>query len=256
MIIFSIWPKMEKWAGRTKSCAKPVPCDQPPTAALTDQAPPWHVPESASSSSKSKGPAKGRGKGKKGKWQQPTLPQYSPQKRARSDNGARTEFQRVKHLSQTTAKLALETARTVRLLVSMAVITLFVPTCSLTTAMENVVCEDPPRPMYDHIERWGALVLAILAEPKLPDDLKLILQNHAKATPDRDALLPHILQCSSVPFFRDENMHCVQIKVSSEFQHLAVNVMKALVILGGTLQFGAGPRKNLEHATQDALNAL
>lgn len=182
--------------------------------------------------------------------------EYSSQKRQRRENETRTEFQRVKHLSRTTAMLALETARTVRLLVAMAVVTLFVPTCSLTDAIENTVCHDPPNPAIDHVSRWGELVLACLAEPKLPDELKLVLSNHANATPDKDMLLPHVLQCTSTPFFRDDSMHCVQIKVSNDFQHLAVHVIKALVILGGTLQFGAGPRKKLEHATQDALNAL
>eukprot|EP00930_Biecheleria_cincta_P020152 TRINITY_DN15219_c0_g1_i1.p1 TRINITY_DN15219_c0_g1~~TRINITY_DN15219_c0_g1_i1.p1 ORF type:complete len:146 (+),score=17.57 TRINITY_DN15219_c0_g1_i1:331-768(+) len=143
-----------------------------------------------------------------------------------------------------------------RLLFAQAVIALFVPSSRLTTAMENVVSEDPSQPELDHVQRWGELVLAPLDEPRIPDEIKQQLLTHWGSCPDRRELLPYVKLCTSSPFARDSDMHRVQLQVTSEFQHLATSLIKALVSLGATMQFGPAPRSNLEHLTQDALDAV
>ena len=69
-------------------------------------------------------------------------------------------------------------------------------------------------------------------------------------------LLPHIQLLQSSPFYEHPEMHNVQLCVSSDFHHIAAQVLKAFVLLGGTLQFGPRPRTGLERCTQDALDAV
>lgn len=90
----------------------------------------------------------------------------------------------------------------------------------------------------------------------IPEDLKVHVRNHIATTPDRDALLPHVQVCHSQPFKRDANMHLVQLRVSSDFHHIAAFILKAFVVVDGTLQFGPVPRTGLETAVQEALDAV
>ena len=121
--------------------------------------------------------------------------------------------------------------------------------------MERVVSVDPNHPEFDHVQRWGKLGMAILDEPKISEEIKQQLSTHRTSSPDRNELLPFGKLCTSQQFVRDSEMHRVQLQVTSEFHHLATVVIKALVSLGGTLQFPA-PRSNLEHLTQEAIDAV
>eukprot|EP00930_Biecheleria_cincta_P037372 TRINITY_DN25640_c0_g1_i1.p1 TRINITY_DN25640_c0_g1~~TRINITY_DN25640_c0_g1_i1.p1 ORF type:complete len:228 (+),score=26.16 TRINITY_DN25640_c0_g1_i1:20-703(+) len=227
---------MEGWAGKNR---KQQPVQKAADATSTV---PWRK--------KSPPVSKGRGKGKKGA----DSSSSSSSKRFRGEE--RDTFQRLKNLSVNTAKLSLQTARIARLLFAQAVITMFVPTCSLVLAMEEVVSEDPSHPEYDHVQRWAELILACLDEPKVPDELKDLLRTHKSTSPAKLDLLPFVKLCTAQPFARNPDMHVVSLEVTSEFHHLANAVIRALVSLGGTLQFGPKPRTNLEHLTQEALDAV
>eukprot|EP00930_Biecheleria_cincta_P091858 TRINITY_DN8152_c0_g2_i1.p1 TRINITY_DN8152_c0_g2~~TRINITY_DN8152_c0_g2_i1.p1 ORF type:complete len:206 (-),score=31.90 TRINITY_DN8152_c0_g2_i1:210-827(-) len=205
---------MQNWAGKSKQAVKPDRGSVSSHASASSA--PWHAESHVQ--------GEGKGKGKIGK-----ASSSRPSKRFRADSGTRpSEFQRLKHLSIISAKLSLQTARLARLLFAQAVITIFVPTCSLTTAIEDVASEDPSTPELDDVQRWGELCMAILSEPKVSDEIKDQLRIHQLTSPDKAELLPFVLLCNSVPFKRDADMHRVQLKVSNEFRHLAVAVIKAL----------------------------
>ena len=90
----------------------------------------------------------------------------------------------------------------------------------------------------------------------IPEEVKVPIRNHVSKTPSRDSLLPHIQVCQSQPFKRDPDMHKVQLRVSSDFHHIACFVLKAFVLVGGSIQFGPAPRTALEIQTQEALDAV
>ena len=199
--------------------------------------------------------SKGKGRGKGSKQNYSPASSSSTFKRARYDSSRRSEFQAVKHLSATSARLSLQTAAIARLLFAQAVITIFMPSNSITEALE-MVSEDPVKPHLLHVQRWGDLMLAIIDEPRVGEDVRTIVQNHVASTPMREQLLPHIQLCQSQPFKEDPGMHLIQLRVSSDFHHIAAQVLKALVSLGGTIQFGTKSRTGLERATQEALDAV
>lgn len=176
-------------------------------------------------------------------------------KRQRTDRSSRNEFQAVKRLAVCNSMLSLQTARISRLLYAAAVVTIFVPTCGLTDALEWV-SEDPIEPQFLPAQKWGDLQFAIVDEPHVTEEIKVPIRNHIAHTPNREALLPHILVCQCAPFKRNAEMHKVQIRVSSEFHHVASFVLKAFVLVGGTIQFGPAPRTALELQTQEALDAV
>ena len=130
------------------------------------------------------------------------------------------------------------------------------PSNAYTEAVE-AVSEDPAvTPQLVHVQRWGDLMLAILDEPKVDDSTKTIIRNHVAANPVRDNSVPHVRMCQSQPFKQDAEMHVMQFCFSTEFHHIAAQVLKALVSAGGSIQFGAKPRTGLEWATQEALDAV
>eukprot|EP00930_Biecheleria_cincta_P094196 TRINITY_DN8506_c0_g1_i1.p1 TRINITY_DN8506_c0_g1~~TRINITY_DN8506_c0_g1_i1.p1 ORF type:complete len:240 (-),score=10.15 TRINITY_DN8506_c0_g1_i1:142-861(-) len=185
---------------------------------------------------------KSTGKGRVAKW-------------PRTDRSTRSEFQAVKRLSICNPMISLQTVRISRLLYSQAVITIFVPTCGLTDCLERV-SEEPLEPKLLPAQKWGDLQLAIVEDPLIPEEVKVHIRNHVSTTPNRESLLPHVQVCQSQPFKRDPEMHKVQLRVSSDFHHIASFVLKAFVIVGGTLQFGPAPRTSLEIQTQEALDAV
>eukprot|EP00930_Biecheleria_cincta_P077069 TRINITY_DN64311_c0_g1_i1.p1 TRINITY_DN64311_c0_g1~~TRINITY_DN64311_c0_g1_i1.p1 ORF type:complete len:237 (+),score=25.27 TRINITY_DN64311_c0_g1_i1:82-792(+) len=205
------------------------------------------------------GPTRGKGKGKSGKSKKPSkFCDRNEAKRSRYEPSRRNEFQALRHLSMTTACLSLQTARIARLLYAQAVITIFMLTNTYTDALEEV-SEDPlvlQKPALQHVQRWGALMLAIKENPKVAESVRTIVSNHIASSPVREQLLPHIQLCTCQPFKEDPGMHLIQLRVSSDFHHIAAQVLQALVAAGGTMQFDVKSRTGLERATQDALDAV
>lgn len=100
------------------------------------------------------------------------------------------------------------------------------------------------------------MILALIEESELPEQVITVLQGHANACQQMEDLFPFVQVCTCSPCYEDPSTHKIQLKITSDLHHVASQVLRALVILGGKIKFGSASRTGLERETQEALDEV
>ena len=160
-------------------------------------------------------------------------------------------------LLQCTAELALETARNVRCLSSIALRTITISdTCNCGQGIVDLAAQEQTYNEMELVYTWAALVLVILRTPQavLPEASMEILRRHSGACPTAECLKEHIKECSVTRTYTGTASN-IRLAGSYEVQDAMQAVCRCLVAMGGVLRFGAAPRGGKERAVLAALQA-
>jgi hypothetical protein len=168
-------------------------------------------------------------------------------------------LQAVERLSRSTAVLAKKTARQVATLFSLAVATILCPVLPALRNAGAVITQDPIKPLDVQFHRWGCLTKGLSEDPKTLDEHAKVLKEHVKTITDPEMLRGKVLVCKVKPSYRDADLYVINLRVSEEYNHLAVAVTETLVKAGGNVSFQpaarSGEERQVEH-DEEVLDSL
>ncbi|CAE8636703.1 unnamed protein product [Polarella glacialis] len=187
-------------------------------------------------------PPKGKGKGKGAG--------APPGKRSRSEvhTGG---LANLRTLAVATAELSLQSAKHIRLLSSIAIVTLLVPkhpVVESAAAVEQFGDAGEP-----DIRRWAILVSTLADEQKLPGDIRQVLSEHVNEVSSPEQLQDVVHICHCAPTSNDQSMFKVQLQVTTALERVAKAVVAACVVLGATVKYGPAPRTAAERLVASSL---
>ena len=159
-------------------------------------------------------------------------------------------------LLTTTARLALQTARQVRMLTSVVLRTITVPDSSRLAQQLGAIARRTLQYTEDaQAVTWALVVLALLemAEESTTQEPLRMLREHAAACCSSAALKDSILECSVARTWAG-NATNVRIAVAPEMNALANAAVRVMVAEGSTIRYGPAPRGPLERDTAALLS--
>ena len=200
----------------------------------------------------------GKGSGKQKSSEQVASSGGGRVKRQRLDFPARTdELAAVRELAECGAELGLRNSFLLRSLTAQNGVTLFVPSCSACLNAAAVI-EEPGKQQDAFTQRWGQLVQVLAIDSKVPEECRRVSTEHAAsiATPSELANpfdKGKVSLCVCKPTYSNSELFLVQIAVTEPLFKVASALVKSLVALGGSFEFGIAPRATIERRTTDAL---
>ena len=159
-------------------------------------------------------------------------------------------------LLTSTARLALQTARQVRMLTTVILRTIRVPDSSKLAQQLGVIARRMPQYTEDaQAVTWALMVLALLevTEESTTQEPLRMLREHAAACCSSAALKDSILECSVARTWAG-NATNVRIAVAPEMTTLANAAARVMVAAGGMIRYGPAPRGPLERNAAALLN--
>lgn len=167
-----------------------------------------------------------------------------------------SRLQAIENLTRSTANLAKQTARTVAVLFSFAVITVLCPRLAALTNAAAVVVQDPTNPMEVQFQRWGCLVSGLAEDPKTVSPHLEVLKAHAEAVADVAQIKGKLLYCRVKQTYRNSEIFLIQFKVADELLPAAQAVVETLVKAGGVVSYSPDSRSPGERQVQDDMDKL
>eukprot|EP00930_Biecheleria_cincta_P071677 TRINITY_DN59143_c0_g1_i1.p1 TRINITY_DN59143_c0_g1~~TRINITY_DN59143_c0_g1_i1.p1 ORF type:complete len:215 (-),score=30.28 TRINITY_DN59143_c0_g1_i1:207-851(-) len=159
------------------------------------------------------------------------------------------------HATQVSLALGLDNSRAVRALKGQVVPTMIVPRHK---ALEEAAAVevDMDMPWDAECKAYGRLALYLRAEPKVPEQFRTLLADHAQKIKASTELHGLVLHCRVSPTFKDHNLYLVELAVTSELRTFHLAIFQALVALGGSIKYQGPPPKQPERDAVSALRAL